>query len=239
MHVSSTFSLLIGLSFVAVTVAQIELPADFAAQAERTSIKGFGGHNKGKFRFGDFHGEFRRGESRLSVLDSVYVSNKGKSSFTLRDMDAREIVSGDCQMKKGAVTIDVVTFDPKKMSYQCDFRRADELLGARLVVGQPSAEGLKEKMLAKDLRRGESVLFEQHLGIESVHQYKNSKFQSQTPLGYLLLQGDRVVAAIELTDSNPAFFMLPELSSAQQDSVLATVLALAVLRDPANSALED
>lgn len=239
--ISSTglLPLLSGLAIAGLNTAQMELPAEFGARAERIDISGFGGHNKGKFSFADFSGEFTRGESRLSVMDSAYVSNKGKSSFTLRDAGSAEILSAACQMKKGAVTIDIVTFDPKKLSYQCDFTHGDNLLGARLVVGQPKAKGMKEKMLAKDLRRGESNIFEQHLVIESVHRYKGSKFQSQPPVGYLLLQGDEVVAALELTDVNPTLYVALDVPGELRHSILATALSLAVLRDPANSALED
>lgn len=228
-----------GLAIAGLTTARMDLPAEFGARAERIDIAGFGGHNKGKFQFGDFSGEFTRGESRLSIMDSAYVSNRGKSSFTLRDATSVEILSAACQMKKGAVTIDIVTFDPKKLSYQCDYTHGDNLLGARLVVGQPKAKGFKEKMLAKDLRRGESNIFEQHLVIESVHRYKDSKFQSQAPLGFLLQRGDQVVAAVELTDVNPTLYVDPDLPGEWRHSILATALSLAVLRDPANSALED
>jgi hypothetical protein len=142
-------------------------------------------------------------------------------------------------MKKSAVTIDIVTVDPKKMSYQCEFRNGGELLGARLIVGQPKADNVKGRFLAKDLRRGESVIFDQHLVIESVHNYKGTKLPSQPPVGYLLRQDGRPLAALELTDVNPKLFISYEISDELRRSVLATALALAVLRDPANSALEE
>lgn len=230
---------LLGFSAVALSTAQMDLPPDFAAQAERSSISGFGGRNKGTFALDRFKGEFTRGESRLSLLNSAYVSSKGKSSFTLRGENSDEIISGSCVMKKGAVTIDIVTFDPKKMSYQCDFTNAGQMLGARLVVGQPKAVGAKEKLLAKDLRRGEANVFNQHLLIESVHHYRGSRLQSQAPVGFLLRQGDRVVAALELTDVNPTLLVVPNISGDLRNGILATALALAVLRDPADSALED
>jgi hypothetical protein len=231
--------LVFGLAVAALKTARIDLPADFEATAERISIAGFGGHNKGRFQFNEFSGEFTRGESRLSIKDSAYVSNKGKSSFTLRDAGTTEIISAACQMKKGTVTIGIVTFDPKKLSYQCDFTHGDNLLAARLIVGQPKAKGVKEKLLAKDLRRGESNTFDQHLLIESVHRYAGSRFQSQPPLGYLLQRGDQLVAAVELTDVNPTLIVAADLPDELRHSVMATALALSVLRDPANSALED
>jgi hypothetical protein len=39
--------LVFGLAVAALKTARIDLPADFEATAERISIAGFGGHNKG------------------------------------------------------------------------------------------------------------------------------------------------------------------------------------------------
>lgn len=239
MRASVVIVLLLGSPAFGLETAKMQLPPDFVSQAERHPIAGFGGRNQGSFDVDRFHGDFTRSETRLSLLNSLYVSNKGKSSFLLRDLDANEIISASCAMKKGAVTIDIITFDPKKMSYQCDFTQAGQLLGSRLVLGQPKAVGAKEKILAKDLRRGEAILFDQHLLIESVHHYDGSKFQSQAPVGYLLRDGERLVAALELTDVNPTLFIVRDAPDKLRQSVLAAALAMAVLRDPADSALED
>lgn len=219
--------------------AQIELPPEIDGNHDRLEIKGFGGYNQGKFTLAEYHGEFKRNESRLSLLDSSYVSNKGTSSFTLRNADSSEILSANCQMKRKVVTIDIVTFDPKKMTYQCDFALDGKMLGARLALGQPKADGFKQKVLAYDLRRGESNIFGEHLLIESIHKYKGSKFQSPSAIGYQLKQGDRLVAAFELTDVNPTLIVARDIDDNLERSVIATALALAVLRDPANSALDD
>ena len=230
---------MLGISVFGLSTAQMDLPPDFAAQAERNKISGFGGHNKGSFELNQFRGEFARGESRLGILNAAFVSNKGKSSFTLRDASAGEIISAKCAMGKNVVTIGIVTFDPKKMTYQCDFTLSGQLHGSRLTLGQPKAVGAKEKILAKDLRRGEANILDQHLLIESVHRYRGSKLQSPAPVGYLLRQGEQLVAAVELTDVNPTLLISAETPDKLRNSIMATALALAVLRDPANSALED
>lgn len=235
-------SMLLGLSALGLSTAQIQLPEELETRSDRLGFTGFGGRNKGSFQLhGDpaYHGEFRRSESRLGVFDPLYVSSKGKSSFTMRSDGTDEAFGADCQMKKGSVTIDVVTFDPRKMYYQCDFRKGGKLLGARLVLGQPKADGFKEKFLALDRRRGESNIFDQHLTIESVHDYKGTKLSSQPPIGYLLRHDGEAVAAIELTDVNPTLFVSHDLPSDLRRSVIVTALALAILRDPANSALDD
>ena len=233
------FPFLLGIALFGLPTAQMELPGDFGSHAERKKIAGFGGHNMGTFELENYRGEFTRGESRFSVKKTAFVSNKGKSSFTLRDVSASEIVSANCAMGKNSVTIGIVTFDPKKMTYQCDFTVGGQAVGSRLALGQPKASGAKEKFYAKDLRRGESNLFGQHLLIESVHNYKGSKFQSPAPVGYLILSEGKSVAALELTDVNPTLLLARDTPDELQRAVLATALALAVLRDPADSALEE
>ena len=235
----SVFALLASVSAFALPTARIELPAGLAAQAERLPIAGFGGYNKGDFRMTGYHGEFTRGESRLGIMDPLFVRNKGRSSFTLRESGEAELIAADCEFVRKTLTIDVVTFDPKKMAYQCEFRRDGNLLGARLVIGHPKPRGMKERFLAMDARRGESNIFDQHLLIESLHKYENSKFQSSAPIGYVLSRDGQAIAALELTDVNPTIIVATDLSSELRRSAIASALALAVLRDPANSALED
>jgi len=219
--------------------ARMELPADFATRAERITIEGFGGHNKGTYEFRDFSGEFRRGESRLGIFDPFYVSNKGQSSFTLTGPGTSGEFAADCEMKKGAVTVGIVTFDPKKLSYRCEFRENGRLADAQFVLGQPKYDSMKERMLAKDLRRGEAIVFDQHFLIESVHRYAGSPISSQAPVGYLVHSGDRLVAAVELTDVNPSVYVLGDDDEPTRKATSIVALALAVLRDPAHSALEE
>lgn len=236
---AGALNVLLGLSFFGLATAQIELPAELDASADRLPVAGFGGHNKGTFEFAGYHGEFTRGESRLGIFDPLYVANRGKSSFTLRRTGSGDSISGSCRMEKNAVTIGIVTFDPKKLSYICDIRANGAAQSATLVLGQPKAKGFKQRFLAKDLRHGELQLHGHYLTMESVHNYKGTSLGSQSPLGYLLMHGDRVIAALELTDVNPTIFVARDLAAELRESVLAGAVALAVLRDPADSALED
>ena len=219
--------------------ARMALPDGFRAESEQLQFSGFGGHNKGTWRVAGYQGDFTRGESRLGVFDPLYVSNKGKGSFTFTSDDSSEPLAVACVMKKKSVTIDIVTFDPKKMSYDCEFRRAGDLTGDRLTMGQPKPVGMKERILAKDARVGEAIIAGQHLTLKSVHKYEGTPISSQAPVGYLVDMADRTVAAIELTDWNPVVYLRKDLEPVTRDAMLVAALAIAVLRDPANSALED
>jgi len=232
------------LSVAALATARMELPQDLLDNTTRIEFAGFGGHNKGTYAFtspsGDeFSGPFTRGESRFSVGNDLYVSNKGGSSFSFRDPATGRVTDAACQFKKVTVNIDIVTLDPKKVAYQCDFYSDGQLQEWRLVLGQPKRKGFKQKFLAKDLRAGQASLLGQNVVIESVHDYKDSKLSSQAAVGYLLRSGEKVLAAVELTDVNPGLYVVPGLGETEQMAVLVSALAIAVFRDPAVSALEE
>jgi len=224
---------------VALETARMQLPTEFEQRATRVSAEGFGGRNKGSYTIGDYHGKFTRSESRLGIRDPLYVSSKGKSSFTFQQQAHAEPLESECRMTKGAVTVGIVTFDPKKMSYRCEFRRGGTLQPASFVMGQPKRDGVKQRFLATDLRSGESVIGSEQLMFESVHSYKGSPLSSQVPVGYLIRSGETVVGAVELTDWNPTLYLADDLADASREALLVTALAISVLRDPADSALED
>lgn len=230
-------------TLAALPTARMALPPDFEAQSTHIEIDGFGGHNKGSYEFVDklgqaYSGEFSRAESRLGILDPLVVRSRATGSFSFVDSTAETSMSAACDMRKVTVNLDVVTLDPKKMAYHCEFHGDNALMAARLVIGQPKRQGFKEKMLAQDLRRGEAAMFGQNLVIESVHNYRDSKFGSQPPVGYLLKSGDRTVAAVELTDVDPGLYIVDDISDDLRRTIYVTALAIGVFRDPANSALE-
>jgi hypothetical protein len=220
--------------------ATIRLPDDFAV-ADSTSIEfsGFSGYSRGDYRGGEFRGEFTRIETRLGVFDPLYVANRGKSSFTIEDPSGSAALVANCRAGQKTATVRVVTIDLKKLTYSCDFSGPDASRETRFVLGEPKREGFKEKLLARERRRGEAFVLGHEFLIESVHEYQGSKLDSQSPLGYLLESDGVVVAAIDLLDWNPIVHLRGGLSDSVRRAAVTVALALAVLRDPANSALED
>ena len=219
--------------------ARMRLPEEFGQQSAQLRFTGFGGYNKGTWSIGDYQGEFTRGESRLGVFDPLLVSSKGKSSFSFPASGSDAPLTADCEMRKKSVTIGVLTFDPKKMAYDCEFRRNGTLTGDRFILGQPKRTGLKDRLLAQDTRVGEAMIAGSHFTMKSVHQYHGSPISSQSPVGYLVDAAEQTIGAIELTDWNPAIYIQDTLQPDTQDALLVVALAIAVLRDPANSALEE
>jgi hypothetical protein len=218
--------------------ARMELPEGFKERVERQSFEGFGGRNEGSFKLGDLSGEFTRIESRWAVADPLYAQNRGRSSFTLSGPGFDTPVAASCEMRRGSVTVGVFTFDPQKMTYQCDAGGAASPL---LVLGEPKPENFRARVLARAERRGEARFGEVTLSVRSVHRYSGSRLTASMPVGYLLEIADRTVGAVELTDVDPAIY-LPTTKAEAPDvraAVVVAALALSVLRDPASSALED
>ena len=228
--------LLVGVTSFALETAKMELPEPFAMTAERLAADGFGGFNRGRFELGPYRGEFTRIESRWAVFDPLYASSRAKSSFTLEGPGFDDVVSAQCQMKEGTVTIGVVTFDPKKMTYQCDFERRGLPMAASFVLGEARPENMRARLASRAERRGEAVIDGVRVSMRSVHRYAKSRWQSQTPVGYVLEVDARVVGAIELTDTDPTLFLDPAAGEIR-DAALIAAMALAVLRDPEESAL--
>jgi hypothetical protein len=142
-------------------------------------------------------------------------------------------------MKEGVVTFRTVTFNPKKMTYQCTYSIGGAPLDGRLVLGELRPDSMRARLLAAAERQGEAVIDGVSVWIRSVHHYEGSKLKSATPIGYLPAVDEVVVGAVELTDVNPTVLLPAEPSIGLRRPVLAAVLALAVLRDPADSTLGD
>jgi len=229
---------LAALPLSAQQAARMELPDDVAARAERRSLEGFGGRNEGRYTLGDLAGDFTRIESRWAVGDPLYAQNRGRSSFTVSGPGFESTVAATCEMRRTVVTLGVITFDPDKMTYQCDLSTAGGT-SPLLILGQPKPANFRERVLARSERRGEATFGGVTLEVRSVHRYAGSRLQAPAPVGYWLEIGGRAIAAVELTDVNPAIYLPATEAADVQAAAIVTSLALAVLRDPATSALEE
>lgn len=240
-HVGSLLllALAVALPSTAQRTARMALPEGFAERTERLVAEGFGGLNRGDYELGPYRGEFTRIESRWAVLDPLYAQNRGRSSFTLAGPGFDEPVAASCEMRRGAVTVGVITFDPQKLTYECEFTRGGAPFDASLVLGEPKPENFRERVLALADRRGEARVGAVTLALRSVHDYAGTRLEAPLPVGYLLEVDGRAVGAIELTDVDPTLFLPTAEPSEVRAAVLVAAMGLAVLRDPAASALED
>ena len=219
--------------------AAMRLPEALAQSATRLPFTGFGGRNRGSFAAGDFSGEFTRIESRLAVFDPAYVANRGKGSFTLSGPGIEGAIAAECSFKEKVVTVRVVTVDAQKFAFVCELRDGSgQALGALRLV-EPKPKGFKAKLVARADRIGEAEFGSLAFELHSVHEYAGSRIQAAAPTGYVLSIDTVPVGALELTDVNPTLVLDAGLADATRMSTLVVALALSVLRDPANSALDD
>lgn len=221
----------------ALEVARMKLPEEFAAAADRWRASGFGGKNKGEYALGGYHGAFTRTESRFAVFDPLFAKRRGTSSFTLQGPNVDGIVSATCEFAQKSVTVGVVTFDPARLVYTCDLSHDSRGSLGNVVLGEPPPADTTSRLLAMSVRRGEARVGSDVIGIASVHEYATSKLRAPMPVGYLFSRDEEVVGALELTDSQPTVLLRRDLDAQIRSATLYAALSVAVLRDPAHSAL--
>lgn len=236
-------SAIIAASVVAPTLAldtaRMRLPEALKQQTTRHLATGFGGANRGRYAFGAYAGDFTRIESRWAVFDPLYAANRGKSSFTVEGPGLEQPVSATCQLKQKVVTIGIVTFDPKRLVYECSVSTDAQPSLGTFQLGQPRPDSMRARVLAMSIRVGQADIDGIRIDVASVHEYEGSKLRASNPTGYVLSHEGTPVGAIELTDANPAFLLPDAAHPPVARAVLLTALALSVLRDPAESALGD
>jgi len=223
----------------AATAARIRLPEELRVNTVEYRFDGIGGSNRGRFTGAGFQGPFTRSESRLGIFDPMLVMQKAGSSFTLEDATGSPIVSAECKATRDSATLKAVTFDINKMAYDCVFSASDSEVSGRIVLGEPKPRGLKERLVARSRRRGEGSVAAIDFSVESIHDYEGSNLGSQTALGYVIRSGDDVIAAVDLLDWNPIVHVSSGVDERLYEVTMAVAIALALLRDPATSALDE
>jgi hypothetical protein len=236
---ATVLSLAVAAAAPALQIARMKMPAELATGSLRLHASGYGGANRGRFELGGYSGDFTRIESRFAVFDPLYAANSGKSAFTLEGPDVAGTIAAECRFKERVITVGVLTFDAKKLAYVCAITDGDGTSVGSLTLGEPKPDGFKERVLARAARQGVADLGDVRIDIASVHHYEGSRLSSQTPVGYVLTHDSQPVGALELTDSNPTFFLHSETTPVVRRATLIAALGLSVLRDPANSALGD
>jgi hypothetical protein len=171
--------------------------------------------------------------------DPLYVASKAKSSFTIETDDGSVVIASECRAVERTATVKFVSIDFDKLTYECSFSGPEASSDTRFVLGEPKREGFRQKLLAQERRTGEAFVLGREFVFESVHEYQGSKLKSQTPLGYLLTSDGVVVAAVDLLDWNPIVHLSDTLAATERRAATIVALALATLRDPANSTLGD
>lgn len=227
---SATFA---AIGCASIQSARMAAPPSLAA-SETVPVTGVGGGRSGAFAAGPFKGAFTRSASRLAFFDPLYERRDGRTAFTVSGPGINGSLAVSCRMRERTITIGVVSFEPHKMAYGCEFAREGQAVPARFELLAHRA-GLGGRAMRQE-RRGEIALDDAVLQIRSVHDLQGSSIPMGTPIGYLFEQEGAVVGAVEL-NGPPMVIYGPNTDQATQRAVLVASLALSLLWDPAESAL--
>lgn len=195
------------------------------------AFEGMGGGQQGRFRAGPYFASYSRSDARLALFDAVVERRSGKASFSLEGPGIDRSITANCRVTERTITVSVISFNPQPMAYSCDFSRDGRALPARFEV----EEG-QTRMGTRQSRRGEIAIDNVVLQIASVHRLAGTGLETATPVGYLFEQDGALAGSVELTGRPTARFA-PGADVATQRAVMIAATALAVLWDPANSAL--
>ncbi|MXO61262.1 hypothetical protein GRI89_17090 [Altererythrobacter salegens] len=219
----------------AIQPAEMRVPQPLIDQSVRLPVEGIGGWNHGRFRTGDYAGDYERSEERLAFLDAV-VRNSGHSGFVIKGPGISSTIEADCRMRERVLDFGVVEFTPRRMSYRCEFTADGRAIPARFEL-QEVRTGLAGALSRRE-RRGEIALGGEKLEIRSVHKLAGSPIEMATPIGYVFEQDGHPVGAVEI-NGQPVIYISDLSDEGLSRTITVGALALAVFRDPANSALGD
>lgn len=219
-----------------IPAAEMRLPPALAeAPSTVLPIEGVGGGNKGRFYVGDWQGSFTRSEERLAVFDAL-VTNRAGAGFAIEGPGISWTIEAACRMREKVIEVDIVSFTPSPMAYRCDFSADGRAFPARFEL-QEVKTGLADE-LSRRQRMGEIALGGEVVQIRSVHRIEGSPFDLASPIGYVFEQRGRAVGAVEL-NGQPRLILADRANEGLSRTLTIAAMALALLRDPANSQLGD
>lgn len=215
----------------AIQPARMALPDGFEARTERVEITGLGAGRTGRWQLQAHGGEFRRSADRLALFDELYVADRGGSSFTISGPEFPDAWRVSCRLRQTTMSIAIVGFTPKPLAYTCDFAQGAAALPWRIAVWEGRSAAQSQALRAD--RRGEVQVGDARFTLRSSHALVGTPLTTAAPIGYLVERDGAPFAAIELNGTSPAVFLPRSATAAERRAVLAAVLALAVLWDPA------
>lgn len=218
----SRTSLILATSLLAacghLPTAQMQLPESLSATAAATWPK-FSHGRSGQLQIDGRSLRYERGADRLSVFGPLLESDRVSLRWSGDDgTQAR------CRSRALGVTLGVITGAPRPWSVDCRFEGDS--------AGQLSLQEQRSAASTRAERSGRYSAAGVVLDVQSVHRVQGSPLPLEAPVGYVMLQGSRPVAAIELTGEAPRVWRAAA-DAPTQAAVTQLALTLALLWDPA------
>ena len=232
MRVLLPFILFLPLAACSVSAARMALSAGVSQSTTKIAITGMGGGQSGSFTAGTSSGRFSRRADRLGVMDPLFVSNHGGSSFDLAGPDVTGALSARCGFARQQMNVGVVSITPSQLRYGCQFRRDGQPLAATLEL-----QGRGGVLGAVDGREARAGVFQYdgvRLNIRSVHRAAGSPLPLPQPIGYSFSHEGREIGAVDL--NGPDKRVHAPIEPRLREATLVAAMALAVFWDPAEVA---
>jgi hypothetical protein len=206
--------------------AEIALPSDLRASAERIELTGMGPFPSGSFRLGLSQGRFTRSAGTERRLDT-FVSNFGGGSFVAHGADFGGQVAGRCGFDEKEVDIGIAVLPTERLYYGCSFSRQPGGTSGGLMLTEVPTSG---SILAGRTRAGQVAYGPLRLEVRAIHDMEGGRLPSGTPLGYAFFDRGRQIGAVDLNGLDKTIFA--PRSGLEREAVLAASLALSVFWDP-------
>lgn len=207
----------------AIQPARMSLPADLAARSERIELRGLGAGTQGSAPVLGRTLSFQRSASRLSLFDDLARTDRSALQWRWGSEPA---VTADCRAKRRTNAIGVVEVVGKPLEIDCRF----EPEGARLILQE--TQGSTRTLRSE--RSGQLTVGGIRWSVRSIHTPQGSVLDVAQPLGYVVEDAGRPLAAVELQGTRPVLH-LPPPADPRRQQVLPALLALALLWDESGS----
>lgn len=202
--------------------ARMTLPDGLAERSELIELRGLGSGQRGSSEWPGHALRFERDATRLALFDELAVTDRANVRYALTAPGGTSQAS--CGMRRRTSGAGVVSFIAKPLAFHCDF--APALGQLALYESQGGVRTLKAA------REGELRWAGRTLRLRSVHTVQGAIIDVAQPIGYVVEDGGRAVAAVELNGTRPRLF-LPRGDAALRSASLHALLAVALLWDPA------
>lgn len=203
--------------------ARLDLPHDFATGVERVELQGLGAGTRGQAPVLGRTLWFDRSASRLSLFDDLARIDRSALQWRWSGSDTAQ---ADCRSRRRTHTAGIIEIVGRPLEIACRF----EPSGDRLTIWET---GSATRSLKQE-RRGELQLGDVRWTVRSLHRAQGAAFDVAQPLGYVIEDGGRAVAAVELRGTRPVLH-LPPADDPRRARSLPALLSLALLWDESGS----
>ncbi|MFA0087340.1 hypothetical protein [Vibrio sp. 10N.261.51.F12] len=209
-------------TFVTGCNSTMEMPQDLASQPSIPVTTEGGvlasGFYKGNFNIADLYtGRFHRSAEGTSVFDDTYKSKTGGLTLTINKKGATEPWLLEC---KGSTSLTLGVFESGK-PYSCVISQSNKQIGTFSLNPQENTSLVSFSMVEKDT--GYISINDKRFDIESVNRIDGSMIDSEKPVGFIIKDNARTIAAI---NTNGAMAITLQSNLPEFDKDVAAIGAL-------------